>query len=321
MAQAEDTLSEVLRLLNLQSCVYFQRDFWSPWAMEIGKTGFAQFHAVTQGDCVFVVDGQTHRLLAGDVLLFPHSQPHVLADQNGRAPIPGSEVMQSFAGDTPRFASGERATRVICGHFAYRGDLRHPLIDQLPEVIHVRSQSFLPGSSVTGSAPASSHLALVLTVLVQELQDSGPGGDSVVERLGEVLLIQTLRTYLAQTERPRGFLAGLADPRLARAIGEIHRRPETELTLEALARTAGMSRSAFAAQFRAVTGMAPIDYLTKWRMCKAGELLIGGLLSLADIAEQVGYGSDVAFSRAFKREFNSSPREYQRKLLNGQLSA
>ncbi|WP_282604908.1 AraC family transcriptional regulator [Pelagibius sp. Alg239-R121] len=317
MASNEDTLSEVLRLLQLEGCVYFHRDFWSPWAMEIGATGFAQFHAVTQGDCVFEVDGVAHRALAGDVLLFPRSEPHVLADQNGRTALPGSTVMQSFAGDAPYFASGERATKLICGHYAYRGELRHPLLDQLPEVVHVRSQRLSPDLTASGNGKASHSLGAVLSVLTQEMTDRGPGVTSVIERLAEVLLIQTLRAYLTQTDRPHGFLAGLADPRLARAVAEIHRRPEADLSLENLAQTAGMSRSAFAAQFKAVVGMAPIDYLTKWRMLKAGELLGAAALPLVEIAERVGYGSDVAFSRAFRREFNASPREYQRRLHTG----
>ncbi len=298
----EDALSDVLRLIRLKSCVYFVRDFRAPWGMEMDSGPVAQFHAVVRGDCVVETGGRRHSVTAGDVILFPRGSAHVLADQAGRAAIPGPQVMASFSGDHPFFVEGESATQLVCGHFEYRDDVRHPLIAQLPDLILVHAFDALSRGTVDS----------VLPLLVREMQHGGPGAATVVERLAEVLLIQVLRAHLAREHAPRGFLSGLADPRLARAIGRVHHEAESRLTLDTLARTAGMSRSAFASHFKSRIGLSPIEYLTKWRMYRAGELLRGQGLPLDRVAEKVGYDSAISFIRAFKREFKISPGQYRR---------
>lgn len=298
----EDALSSVLRLIRLKSCVYFVRDFRAPWGMAMAAGPFAQFHAIVRGDCVIESDGRTHNATAGDVLLFPRGAAHVLADRPGRDPVPGSEVVASFAGDRPYFAEGGAPTQLVCGHFAYRGDIRHPLVAHLPEMIHVHAFDTLsPGT-----------MDSVLPLLVRELKQDSPGAETVAERLAEVLLIQVLRAHMTKERPPRGFLAGLTDPRLARAIRLVHDESERRLTVEGLARTAGMSRSAFAMHFKSRIGLSPIEYLTKWRMCRAGVLLHEQSLSVERIAERVGYDSAISFIRAFKREFKVSPGQHRR---------
>ena len=300
----DDALSALFRLIRLKSCVYFQRDFWSPWAMDIKDTGFAQFHIVTRGRCVAQLEDETLELGVGDVLLLPRGAAHVLADQEGRAAVPGPQAMASFAGAAPCFSSGERATRLICGHYAYRVEPGHPVIEELPDAILVSALD----------AAADEALHAVLRLLMSELAGEGPGANSVVERLSEVLLVQILRAHFAVQPQERGFYAGLADRRLARALGRIHRDAAANLSLEALAQEAGMSRSAFALHFKATTGTAPIEYLARWRMVSAADLLRSADLSLGEIAERVGYDSEIAFGRAFKRAFKVSPSQYRRRI-------
>jgi AraC family transcriptional regulator, activator of mtrCDE len=298
----DDALSDVLRLIRLKSCVYFVRDFHAPWGMEMDSGPVAQFHAVVRGDCVVETGGQSYSVTAGDIILFPRGSSHVLADRAGHAAIPGPQAMASFGSDRPLFAEGDSPTQLVCGHFEHRDDIPHPLLTQLPEIILVHAFDALSPGTVDS----------VLPLLVREMQHGGPGAATAVERLAEVLLIQILRAHLTRERAPRGFLSGLTDPRLARAIGRVHREAESRLTLDSLAHTAGMSRSAFAAHFKGRIGLSPIEYLTKWRMYRAGELLRGQRLPLDRVAEKVGYDSAISFIRAFKREFKVSPGQYRR---------
>jgi len=297
----EDPLSDVLRLIRVQGCVYFARDFWSPWGMHMDSGPFAQFHAIVRGDCVVEAEGARYLGRAGDIFLFPRGQGHALCDRPGRGTVAGVEYLRSLAEGKPRFADGEKPTQLVCGHFAYRNDIRHPAIEQLPEVIHIKSFDILSPGAVDS----------VLPLLVREMARSGPGAVSVVERLAEVLLVQILRVYFAGRADRHGFVASLSDPRVARAISTIHAGCGQRVTLDELARVAGMSRSAFAQHFKDLVGLAPIEYLVKWRMCRASEMLRTENLALDQVAEKVGYESAVSFSRAFKREFDISPGEYR----------
>lgn len=197
----------------MKSCVYFQRDFHAPWELEIEGTGFAQFHVITRGGCVVVADGRSHDCAAGDFLFIPRGQGHVLADRPGHQPLPGPQVMASFAGDAPCFAAGGAATRVICGHYEYRTPIEHPLLSDLPELVHIKT------ADVFGSGPGGAVLPLIL----QELAGEQPCQTLIVELCAETQLLQVLRLRYAQSGQRSGFYAGLADRRLERAIGRIHR--------------------------------------------------------------------------------------------------
>ena len=298
----EDVLTDVLRLIRLKSCIYFMKDFRSPWAMSIGAGPVAQFHVVVRGQCVVQVGREWHEAATGDVILFPHGISHVLADREGREPTPGQEVIQSFTGPAPLFDTGGVATKLLCGHFEYDQGIRHPLLAELPDMIHVKSfDAVAPGA-----------LQSIVPLLIREMGNSQPGSETVVERLAEILLVQVLRAHLQQHPDLKGFWAALCDTRLTRAIKIIHARAGEKLTLEDLADAAAMSRSAFSLSFKSVTSLSPIGYLAKWRMQQARELLQNGRLPLAHVAERVGYESEVAFSRAFRREYGESPSNVRR---------
>ncbi len=302
MVMMDDALRDIFRLIRLKSCVYFQRDFCAPWAMEISGTGFAQFHVVTRGSGILELAGRQIGLGPGDVLLFPRGAAHTLADAPQRRAVAGAEVMSSFAGDDPLFSDGPFATRLICGHFEFHNNLAHPLIGQLPDLVHVRALDMMPQQG-----PLS-----ILPILMRELSDANPGNVSVVERLAEVLLVQTLRAYYADHPHESAFYAALNDARLARAVSLIHRDPAKPLTLDLLAREAGMSRSLFAQEFKARTGIAPIEYLARWRMLNAADIIRTEGLSLSEVAARSGYESDISLSRAFKRALGVTPSEYRR---------
>jgi AraC-like DNA-binding protein len=294
----QEVLSDVLRLIRLKSCVYYLRDFSSPWAMQMDQGPFAQFHVVMRGRCIVHSDGQLIEAVAGDILYFPHGKAHSLADQFGRDAVPGSRVLQ----DPELFSEGPTSAQLLCGHYESRKDIRHPLLEQLPDIVHIKSFE----------CPASSGIDNVLPLLVRELNEGAPGAEVIIERLAEILLIQVLRTNLAQAKIPTGFLAAMSDNRLTKAIRLIHEQAAEKLTIDDLASAAGMSRSGFALHFKKVSQISPIAYLVKWRMWQATDLLNKTGIGLARIAEQIGYDSEISFSRAFKREFGVAPGEYRR---------
>ena len=298
----QEVLSDVLRLIRLKSCVYFLRDFSAPWAMKMDQGPFAQFHVVMRGRCIAHADGQQIEAAAGDILYFPHGNAHSIADKTGRDAVPGMRVLQ----DPKLFSEGPTTTQLLCGHYESRSDIRHPLLEQLPDTVHLKSFEF----------PAASGIDNVLPLLVRELNEGAPGADVIIERLAEILLIQVLRTILAQAKTPTGFLAAMSDNRLTRAMKLIHDQSAEKLTIDDLASAAGMSRSGFALQFKKVTQISPIAYLAKWRMWQATDLLNTTGMGLARIAEQVGYESEISFSRAFIREYGIAPGEYRRQSTN-----
>ncbi len=299
-----DALSDIFKLIKLKSCVYFQRDFHVPWAMKIEGTGFAHYHVVTRGHCVVEVDQHVHRCSVGDVIFFPRSKSHVLADQAGRQAISGSEVMTSFEGNDPYFNEGKEFARIICGHYEYKSGIPHPLISELPDFVHIKSLDILPDARISS----------ILPLLMAELSNNEAGSSSIVERYAEILLIQILRSYAGRKPQRPEFLNALCDQRLIRAVNRIHRDYALPLGLNDLAQEAALSRSAFAQRFKETTGIAPIEYLAKWRMLTASDLLKTTDLPVSHVCEKVGYDSDISFARAFKREFGITPSSYRREV-------
>jgi AraC family transcriptional activator of mtrCDE len=295
----------VFRMIELRGCVYFQRDFHAPWAMKIGGGAFAQFHIVLSGNAVIETRDDVRRIGPGELVLFPRGQAHVLADQAGRMPTSGREVMAAQDAGKPLFCEGGAATRLVCGHYEFAQPVLHPLIAGLPELIVL----------TMSDAEAGRSEPPILSLLIEESRKQDPGTSSVISRLAEVLLVQILRRFFTLNPEHIGFLAGGMDPRLSRAIVKIHREFDQALTVDALADRAGMSRSGFSEQFKAKTGLAPITYLTKWRMTSAAWLLCNPALPVAEVAYRNGYESDVAFMRAFRREYGVTPVQFREQRL------
>ncbi len=292
-----DALSDVLRLIRLRSQIYFLRDFSAPWGMQMDDAPVGQFHLVVRGQCWLEAVGEQRMLGSGDVVLFPLGDAHRMTDQPSGEAVPGPQVMAAIQAGEPIFEDGAVSTTLLCGHFEFDRDLRHPLLQALPRLIHSKGMARRnPGwlDSVTG-------------VLVSETGSGAPGADVVVNRLAEVLFIQVLRDYLLEDRPDHGFLAALHDPRLCQALSCIHRSVQGDLTLAEIARAAGMSRSNLASRFKAVMGVTPMGYLIQWRLLQASELLRTSEDPVATIAGRVGYASEAAFSRAFKRLFAQSP--------------
>jgi len=294
-----DALSDVLRLIRLSSCVYFRRDFYAPWGMEIDAGPFAQFHMIVGGKCLLKRSGNSEPMIlyTGDIVVFPFGESHWISDSAKSDRVPGKQVIEAIAHNKHLFKEGREYTTLVCGHFEFNREINHPLIGELPEFIHI----------MDNDRRQLSWLETATNVIMQETDSGNPGSDVVVERLAEVLFIQILRAYIIKKSVFTGYLAALQDSQISSALRLIHTKHHLSWTLENIAKNVGMSRSSFAFRFKQLVGIPPMDYITDWRMEKALDLLKSTKLPLNAICEQVGYTSEAAFSKAFKRHFNQNP--------------
>ena len=297
MQSDADALSDVLRMVHLRACIYFVRDMPAPWGMEIPAVANGPLHMVLDGGCVLVIDGEQIALNAGDAVLLPFGAGHQMLDASETIPEPGQKVMERLL-DREYQPPAVSATRMLCGHFDWDIAFEHPMFRELPKVMVVRN---------IFSGDEAERFRAIVDLITSESQHQRPGHSAVADRMGEVLFVSMLRHWLVANKPAQGLLATIDNPGLSRALHQIHNLPETALDLNVLARTAGMSRTSFAVQFRDRMGVPPAEYLARWRMLKARQMLLQTDLPTSDISGLVGYGSDAAFSRAFKREYGVPP--------------
>ena len=313
-----DALSETLRVVRLVGAIFINARFTAPWCyqspradmaapfLEPGAERVVIFHLITDGECfVEMPDAPPLRLVAGDAVLFPQGDAHRMTSQPGLVPASGARLDEVLA-RRPRqlsFGGGGATTRLVCGYMACDAKLAAMLLAGLPPVLRV---------NVRGSS-AGVWLEASLSYALAEARSPRPGGAGVLAKLAEILFIEVLRMYVAEEAQGRtGWLAGVGDRIVGAALGALHKEPARAWTLEELARTAGTSRSVLAERFQHLVGSAPMQYLTQWRMLLAANLLCRSNAPLARIAEDVGYQTDTAFSRAFRREFGAPPAAWRR---------
>jgi AraC-like DNA-binding protein len=298
-----DLLSAVLRELRLESAGYRWLELGAPFRIGFDQPGLRGVHHVARGECELVLhDGTVDRLTAGDLVIFPRGDAHALrspAAGNGSA-VSGFELAMRTPGTRLCAGGPQTDTVVVCGAFLV-GEPDHPALRGLPRTIHLRGDA--------GHPPA--WLASLVEALSAEAFDGGPGSDLVMARLSDALLIRALRHYSDTVDHP-GWLAGLRDPYVAAALAAIHTDPARPWTLASLASTVGLSRAAFAARFTHRVGEPAMRYLLTLRMQRAKTLLQDQHTTVAAVAGQIGYQSDVAFAAAFKREVGNSPGAYRR---------
>jgi AraC-like DNA-binding protein len=291
---AIDVLSEVLRVFRLSARVYLHASFCGAWAVDIADHKKAPFHVIAAGSCWLHLPGGRPPIAlgAGDLVVFPHDTPHVLCPS---PETPGPEVPRN------RPANGVIEgpfTTLVCGDFDIERQAWNPLLESLPEVIVARRED-----------PANArHLDAMLTLIAAEAATEEPGGKAVVDKLAETLFVHVVRTHLRrQQAEAAGYFSALVDSHIGRALKAIHEEPGRKWTVQDLARVAGQSRSAFAERFQRLVGIAPLQYLTRWRMRRAHEWLTISSESVARIAERCGYESEAAFAKVFKREVGVGP--------------
>jgi len=299
-----DILSLVLRELRFESAAYRWLELATPFRIGFDQAGLRGVHIVARGHCELAFpDGTVEPLAAGDLVILPRGDAHVLrSPDTGTQPpvVSGFELAMRTPGNRLHAGGSGDDTVVVCGAFIV-GEPGHPALRGLPRAIHV------PGA--TGRTP--SWLTPFIDVLSAEASGGGPGSDLVMARLSDALLARALRHHSDTVDQP-GWLLGLRDPYVAAALNAMHTDLARPWTVASLARTVGLSRAAFAARFTDRLGEPAIRYLLSLRMQRARTLLRDQRATVAAVASQVGYQSDVAFAAAFKRETGGSPGAYRR---------
>ncbi len=299
-----DAMSDVLALVRMRGEFVCANEYSAPWAFSFRKP-VAHFHIVERGAAWITVDGANPvRIETGDLAILPLGAGHVLsADRTGDA-VPIEQAVQHSAvrdGSVFKLGGGGAETHVVCGQFSFAGVLAPKLLTVLPPLMHIAAR---PGQPLE-------WLRLTTHFLVEETRQPKPGSAIMVTRLLDLLFIQAVREWGTRNPSNLGWLSGLGDPVVGRALSAIHDDPGRDWTVADLADLAGLSRSAFASRFAVVVGKSPLKYLATWRLDLAADHLRAGTLRVAEIAELVGYGSEAALNRAFKSQFGVTPGAFR----------
>jgi AraC-like DNA-binding protein len=308
-----DALSDILRSVRLIGGVFVDARLTAPWAIHSVVTMEAcrpllsrpaqiiAYHFVLEGSALLSVDGQPPvRVGAGEIVLLPRNDAHLVASAPSIAPVDGYSLIEASPDGglaRIRYGGGGEPTRIICG-FLGSEDALGPLIRGLPRILAIDIRDGTSREMIEAS----------LKFAAGELVQGRLASSDTLARLSELLLIEAVRRYTAKFDgQLAGWLKGLNDPRIGRALATIHQDIAAPWSVDGLAREVAMSRSAFVARFTALVGMPPIRYITVWRMEAAKLGLRESFKSVAHVAHSVGYDSEEAFSRAFKRETGCAP--------------
>jgi AraC-like DNA-binding protein len=329
---SKDTLSEVLRAVRLHGAIFYYVDGISPWVAEAphareivgailpGAEHMIEYHVVTRGTCWGALAGEAPvKLHEGDVILFPQGDAHVMSSAPGlRVPKLDTDLYFSPKpsqlpyvltrhGDqvstTARLDGGgaDRAT-VVCGFLGCDARPFNPLLAALPRLLHI-----------PGGAEKSGWIGQFIELAVREANEKRPGGEAMLERLSEMMFVDVVRRYLEDLPPEQtGWLAGLRDRFVGRTLALLHERPSHRWTIDELGDAVGLSRSALHERFVQLVGQPPMQYLAQWRMQVASQLLLQSTQNVASIAVEIGYDSEAAFSRAFKRLVGMPPATWRR---------
>lgn len=306
MAGPPDVLTDVLNSLRLQGRIFSSSELSAPWALELPKSQFAYFHVVERGGGWLRLKGEkTARPLAsGDLVVVPHGQGHFIGDHPKTPPLTLEEFL--LLGDEQsvmKYGGGGAETHLICGSFQFENAVDNPLLKLLPAVIYIRGYQ----------GRAEDWLESTLRHLAYEARHPRAGSQIMITRLTDLIFVQAVRAWLQeQPESQGGWLGALRDRQIGAALGLVHREPNRNWSVAALADEVAMSRSKFAEKFKALVGETPLAYLTRWRMHLAATLLLDPNLTVGEVARRVGYESETSFSKAFKRRFGISPSAYRR---------
>ena len=315
-----DAFSDVLRVIRLSGGVFLEADFTAPWCIsgKISTDDCKPFltaprhviasHFVAAGNMQLRIEGgDTIDVRAGEFVLLPHNDAHIFGSDLSAPLMPAREVMQPPSGggiSRINYGGGGAATQLLCGYLGSDAPFS-PLLSALPSVLKLDVRATASGAWIESS----------FRFAASEIAAGRLGSTTVIAKLSELLFVEAVSQFVARlpAER-RGWLAGLRDPQIGRALALLHARPTEGWTAEALALEVGMSRSVFAERFTTLVGQPPMQYLTLWRMHVAAQRLREGRGSVAQIGSAIGYESEAAFSRAFKRQFGTSPGTWRRRL-------
>lgn len=295
-AAMHDPLSTVLHHAHVEAAFFSRALGAPPWGVETRGASTGIFHVVVRGEATLLAAGETRALHAGEIAILPGGSPHVLCHP-AAAPSTWIGALPVVPGALPTVVAGTGAptTEILCGTLRF-GELgRELVVAHLPPVLHARG-------------PA---LGAWVAALAEELRTQPPGTEAVASCLGQLLFLLALREWLSAQSIP-GWLNGLVHPEIAPALALVQASPAQDWSVERLARRCGLSRSVFCERFLHVVGEPPAAWVTRWRMVVARELLSDPKQSIPAVAEAVGYSSEAAFHRAFKRVIGVPPARWRR---------
>jgi AraC-like DNA-binding protein len=319
-----DALSDVLRVSHLTGGVFLRADLFAPWCIALNiprehcgpalgaASHLMTYHYIIDGELKIRIDGADDdvcTLRRGDIAILPRNDPHLMGSDLALPAVLGSTIVQQ-PGDAGLYAihhgGGGEKTEMICGFIGYAGPHGNPLIPILPRLLKLN----------VAQGPAADWIRSTFQFAAAELGAGRPGSQTVLAKLSELLFVETVRRYAETLPAGQtGWLAGLREPQVAKALALLHGHVGRRWTVDELGREVGLSRSALADRFLRLIGVPPMQYLTSWRMQVAAERLGNTSASLSQVAETVGYDSEAAFSRAFKKVFGLAPGAWRRARL------
>ena len=327
---SQDTLSDVLRSIRLRGAVFFYVSGRSDWAAEApasreiapllmhGVDHVMEYHVVAQGSCWAAIPaGPSVQLSSGDVVVFPHGDAHVVSSAPGmRGELPDLHLFRrstidhlpvriayndADAPSTSPPSDGDGETTIVCGFLGCDLHPFNPLIASLPRLLHLRARE------------GGGWIKQFIDHAVAESRSRHPGSEAMLARMSEMMFVDAVRRYTARLPADSaGWLAGLRDPLVGRALALMHEQPAQDWTIDDLGKRVGLSRSALHERFAQLIGVPPMQYLTQWRMQAAARMLLETRATVATIALEVGYDSEAAFARAFKRLVGQPPAMWRR---------
>ena len=302
-----DPLGEALQFLRMNGAYYCRSELTAPWGLTLPATpGYLWFHAVTSGRMWLETGDEATSIQLGDLALVPHGEGHVLRSELGTAAPGILELEREHVSDRYeilRHGDGGAPTGLVCGAVRLDHPAARNLIEILPRTIHIEASS----------SSRLEWMQSVLRLMASEAAELRPGGEAVITRLGDILVIQAIRAWMeSDPAAQRGWLGALQDPQIGRAISNVHRDPARNWTVASLAHELAMSRSAFAARFTELVGEPVMSYVARWRMQVAVAALREEGATVGQLADRLGYRSEAAFSRAFKRVIGVSPGAIRR---------
>jgi AraC-like DNA-binding protein len=320
-----DVLSEVLKVVRLQGAVFYNGEFSSPWSLcspasstvaphlSAGAEHIIIYHLLTEGRAsARLLDGDRIALEAGDLVIFPHGDSHIIENGLTTKTVDMAKELARLVANglkLSRFGGGGEVTRFVCGFMACDPQLSQVFLSGLPPVFKVNIRNDASGRWLENSIRFS----------VNDADASRAGGEAVLAKLSEVLFVETLRAYIAHLPPEKtGWLAGARDSDVGKTLALMHRSPAHPWTIALLAKETGVSRSVLAERFRHFLNEPPMSYLTRWRLQLGAQMLTATSHSVAQIASEVGYESEAAFNRAFKREFKTPPARFRTQLKSAQ---
>lgn len=304
-----DPLDEVFAAMRVENASYARLEATAPWGLSTRRVdGSARFGLMLRGGCWLTLDDAAARrepiaLAAGDCFVIPHGLPYTLRDEMNSATVNCVDVVRANIGGVVSIGGGGATSTLISGWFNFDPHGARPLLDLLPTLLHIRMDQ-----------ERTNLLQAALQLLSMETAQRGLGSGLVASRLADIIFVQVVRAYIEtlDAETETGWLAALSDRRIGAALHLLHKDVASNWTVEALAAASGMSRSGFALRFKEKVGQSPLEYLTRWRMFRASHLLRHTDKPLVDIAGSVGYESEAAFNKAFKRSTGAAPGAYRR---------